>query len=185
MTFRADPTTSGEIAFRRLAAEDLAELFAWLSKPHVRKWYAPAPSSYAEVVARYGPRTEPGNAVRADVVLVDGAAVGYAQTYAVGAFPEYAAALECGAGVAAMDLFIGEEARIGRGLGPRVIRRYVEEVVFADPSVRACVAGPDPGHAASIRAFEKAGFRRWKVVHPPHAPSECTLRLDRAGADPA
>lgn len=180
MTFRDRPAADGEIAFRRLAADDLPALFAWLSKPHVRKWYAPAPSSYAEVVARYGPRAEAGNAVRADVVLVDGSPVGYAQTYAVGAFPEYAAAIECGGDVAAMDLFIGEEARIGRGLGPRVIRRYVEEVVFADPSVRACVAGPTEGNAASIRAFEKAGFRQWKVVHPPGSSIECTLRLDRA-----
>lgn len=181
----ADSRPAGQIAFRRLAEDDLPELFAWLSSPHVSKWYAPAPTSYAEVVARYGPRTEPGNAVRADVVLVDGVAVGYAQTYAVGAFPEYAQALACGPGIAAMDLFIGEAARIGRGLGPRVIRRYVEEVVFADPSVSACVAGPTEGHAASIRAFEKAGFRRWKVVHPPHSPIECTLRLDRAAAAPA
>lgn len=169
-----------DIAFRRLAPEDLAALFLWLSKPHVRKWYASPPTSYAEVVARYGPRVDEGNAVRAHVVLVDGVAIGYAQTYAVLDFPSYARQLGCGDGVAAMDLLLGEETMIGRGLGARVIRRFVEDVVFADPAVEACVAGPPEGHGAGIRAFEKAGFRRWKVVHPEDAPIECILRLERS-----
>jgi RimJ/RimL family protein N-acetyltransferase len=35
-------------------------------------------------------------------------------------------------------------------------------VVFASPATIGCVAGPDVRNVASIRAFEKAGFRAVK-----------------------
>jgi ribosomal protein S18 acetylase RimI-like enzyme len=169
----------GAIAFRALGAGDLQQVFLWLGRPHVSKWYAPAPSSYAEVAAKYGPRTQPGNAVRAFVVTLDGADVGYIQTYPVDRFPEYAGELGCGPGTAGMDLFIADPWRMNHGLGSSVVRRFVDEVVFAEPDVAACIAGPSEGNAASIRAFEKAGFTRWKRVRAEGAEPECVLRRER------
>lgn len=175
----------GEIAFRPLAAADLQQVFLWLGRPHVSKWYAPAPSSFAEVLAKYGPRTEEGNAVRAFVATLDGADVGYIQTYPIDQFPEYAALLACGAGAAGVDLFIADPWRMDHGLGSAVVRRFVEEVVFARGDVGLCIAGPGEGNAAAIRAFEKAGFTRWKRVKGEGAEPECVLRRERvAGACP-
>ena len=172
-----------EIAFRPLAPGDLQQVFLWLGRPHVSKWYAPAPSSFAEVVAKYGPRTAAGNTVRAFVVTLDGADVGYIQTYAVDQFPEYAAELGCGAGAAGMDLFIADPWRMNHGLGSSVVRRFVDDVVFAQGGASLCVAGPSEGNAASIRAFEKAGFTRWKVVKAGGAEPECVLRRVRAAPE--
>jgi aminoglycoside 6'-N-acetyltransferase len=169
----------GEIAFRALAAADLPQVFLWLGRAHVSKWYAPAPSSYAEVAAKYGPRTEEGNAVRAFVVTLDGADVGYIQTYAIGMFAEYAAQLGGGEGAAGMDLFIADPWRMNRGLGACVVRRFVDGVVFAQSGVDTCLAGPSEGNAAAIRAFEKAGFARWKVVKMASGDPECVLRRER------
>jgi RimJ/RimL family protein N-acetyltransferase len=172
------------IAFRALHIDDMLQLFLWLLRPHVCKWYAPAPSSFVEVMAKYGPRTAPGNVVRAYIIEVDGAPAGYIQTYAVRDFPDYAAALECGDGVAAVDLFLGEEAMLHHGLGASVVERFVDDVVFAQPGVRACVADPAEGNTASIRAFEKAGFTRWKALRPADGEPGCVLRKDRAGDTP-
>ena len=173
----------GAIAFRPLGAGDLQQVFLWLGRPHVCKWYAPAPSSFAEVVAKYGPRTEPGNPVRAFVVTLGGNDVGYIQTYAIDQFPEYAAQVGCGAGAAGVDLFIADPWRMNHGLGSSVVRRFVDEVVFAQDGIDTCLAGPSEGNAASIRAFEKAGFARWKVVRTGAAEPECVMRRDRASFD--
>jgi ribosomal protein S18 acetylase RimI-like enzyme len=135
------------------------------------------------VAAKYGPRTEAGNTVRAFVVTLDGADVGYIQTYPVDQFPEYAAELGCGAGAAGMDLFIADQWRMNHGLGSCVVRRFVEDVVFAQGAC-LCVAGPSEGNAASIRAFEKAGFTRWKRVHMDGAEPECVMRRERAAPGP-
>jgi aminoglycoside 6'-N-acetyltransferase len=167
------------IAFRRLAADDLQQLFLWLLQPHVVRGYAPTPSSFMEVVAKYGPRTQDDNVVKAYVFSVDGREAGYIQAYDLAHFPDYAAQIGSGAGVAGLDLFIGEEKLIGWGLGSRVLRQFVDEVVFAAEGIGACVASPTEGNLASIRAFEKAGFARWKIVKPPEGESECVMRRER------
>ena len=172
-----------EIAFRRLEQDDLPLLYDWLGRPHVRKWYAAPPGSYAEVVAKYEPRVGEGNAVKAFVFTVGGVAAGYIQAYAIEDFPEYEAALGAAKGTLGIDLFIGAELETRRGLGPRVVRRFVDEIVFGAYGALACIAGPAEGDRASIRALEKAGFTHWKTVANERGEREHVMRLerDRAG----
>ncbi len=174
---------SAALEFRRLAEADLPALFMWLGRPHVAKWYGSAPTSFAEVVARYESRTLSDHPVSAYIFTRDGVDAGYVQCYPVALFPEYAAALGAETGVAGMDVLIGEPALVGRGIGPEVIRAFARDIVFADARVTACVAGPEEGDAAGIRAFEKAGFRRWKVVKSEAGRTECVMRRERADRD--
>ena len=169
------------IAFRPLAEADFALLYTWLGRPHVKRWYAPEPRSYMELVARYRPRTEEQSPVRAFIIQVDDADAGYIQKYPLAPFPDYRRklSLEGEPGVMCMDLFIGDEWRTGHGLGSFVIRRFFVDVVLADPGVTACIAGPHEGNAQSIQAFERAGFRRWKAVENDDGERECVLRRDR------
>ena len=167
------------ISFRALSIDDMQSMFLWLLRPHIAKWYARAPASFSEVVAKYGPRTQEGSPVHAFVIDVDGRDVGYIQTYSLDLFPEYAARLGAEPGVMGLDLFIGDELLLGWGLGSRAVRRFVEQNVFSRDGVPACVAGPVEGNAASIRAFEKAGFRRWKVVENERGERECVMRRER------
>ncbi len=169
-----------EISFRPLCIDDMQSLFLWLLRPHVAKWYATAPTSFTEVIVKYGPRTLPESPVRAFVLVVDGTDVGYIQAYPLELFAEYAAALEAEPGVASMDLLIGEEMFLGWGLGARAIRHFVDQVVFAQPGVSACVAGPVAGNVASIRAFEKAGFRAWKTATNDRGETEQVMRRERS-----
>jgi RimJ/RimL family protein N-acetyltransferase len=168
-----------EIAFRRFAVEDMQQLYLWLARPHVAKWYSPSPSSFAEMVAKYAPRTEEGSVVESFIVRVDGADCGYIQTYPVAAFDDYARAVQCGDGAAAVDLFIADAWRMGRGLGTSLLRQFVDEIVFGTNHASECVASPVEGNLASIRAFEKAGFSRWKVIHMEGTEPECVMRRAR------
>lgn len=169
------------VEFRRLVPDDLPLLFTWVGRPHVHRWYSPPPGSYMELVAKYGPRTEPGSAVDAFVIRVDGADAGYIQKYPLDRFPEYARLLgvDDASGIVGMDLFIGDEWRCGRGLGPLVIGRFFRELVLAEPRAHTCVADPQEGNAASIRAFEKAGFHRWKIAANERGERQCIMRRDR------
>lgn len=168
-----------EIAFRPLGIDDMQSLFLWLLKPHVSKWYARAPGSFMEVVAKYGPRTQPGNPVHAYIIVADGKDVGYIQDYPLDHFGDYSGRVGAEPGVQGVDLFIGEEMSLGWGLGARAIRRFVDQHVFGESPAQACIGGPQEGNRAAIRAFERAGFVRWKTVENEHGELECVMRRER------
>jgi RimJ/RimL family protein N-acetyltransferase len=168
--------TSELIAFRRLAPDDIPRLVAWSRQAHVRQWYS-LDLSPEEMRAKYGPRARDDSPVRAWIILVDGREAGYLQSYALASFPDYQAKIGEGR-LAGLDLFIGEPDLVNRGLGPRIIRRFVDEQVFARGEFDGCVAGPNPANRASIRAFHKAGFRSWKRIRT-DVEEEQVVRIDR------
>ena len=64
--------------------------------------------------------------------------------------------------------------------GGEFIHRFVDELVFAAPTTIACLADPDVRNVASIRAFEKAGFRVVKkFVDPEDGEMHALARRDR------
>lgn len=164
-----------KIALRRLAVADFQSLYLWLSRPHVVKWYANAPRTFPEMLAKYGPRTEETCPVRAFMVSVDGTDCAYIQAYRIDAFPDYGGGIECARDAEGIDLFIGDPWRLGFGLGTRIVRLFVEQEVFGR-GASECFADPAEGNDACIRALEKAGFSRWKHVHPEAGEPQLVMR---------
>ena len=168
-----------EIAFRLLGRDDLGLMHEWLQREHVRRWWDEH-ESYEDVARHYLPAIEGRRPVDLYLILLDGRPVGFIQAYLVADHPEFAALIGLGAGVAGLDLFIGEEELIGKGLGSGVLRAFVHDVVFAEPATTACIADPDVRNVASIRAFEKAGFRRvGEFFDPQDGQLHALVRLDR------
>jgi len=155
------------IAFRPLRRDDFPLLARWLNTPHVREWWRDDPRTLAEVEAEYAPRVDGRSATSCYIMLHEGRPVGYIQAYRIADEPEYAAALGVEEGAAGVDLFIGEEAYVHRGLGPRLLRAFLREVVFRMPGVTCCAIGPAASNAIAIRAYEKAGFRHIGTVAVP------------------
>jgi aminoglycoside 6'-N-acetyltransferase len=169
----------GEIAFRTLGRDDLGLMYEWLRREHVRRWWDEH-ESYEDVARHYLPAIEGRKPTDLYLILLDGRPVGFIQTYLVAGYPDFAALVGLGAGVAGVDLFIGEEELTGAGLGTDVLRAFVREVVFAEPGTTACIADPDVRNAGSIRAFEKAGFRRvGEFFDPEDGQLHAVVRLDR------
>jgi aminoglycoside 6'-N-acetyltransferase len=68
-------------------------------------------------------------------------------------------------GTRGIDQFIGEGDMIARGHGSAFIRAFVDEQ-FRNGLPRI-VTDPDPLNARAIRAYEKAGFARDRMVETP------------------
>ena len=147
------------VGFRPLRQADLRLMFEWLRREHVRRWWDDH-ETYDDVVEHYLPSLEGRKPTDLYLILLDERPVGFIQTYLVADHPEYAELVGVGAGVSGVDLFIADEELTGKGLGPEVLRQFVNDVVFAEPATIVCIADPDLRNTASIRAFEKAGFRR-------------------------
>lgn len=170
-----------------MVADDLRLLHEWTQRPHAVRWYGDH-GSYDDVVSHYSPALEGRDPTDHYIIVADGAPVGMVQTYVVADYPDYAELI----GVtdretAGVDIIIGEEELTGKGLGTEVLRRFVDEIVFARFETTRCVADPDVSNVASVRAFEKAGFHAVKefVEDPGDGQVHALVQRDRYGAQSA
>ena len=58
-----------------------------------------------------------------------------------------------------LDMFVGKPDLLHRGLGPRLLLQFLNDVVFSNSAVVQCFADPVRRNTAAVRAFAKAGFR--------------------------
>jgi len=154
------------IAFRLITREDVPLVHEWHQRPHVKRWWT-ARDTLEETEEHYVPTIDGREPTDHYLALLDGEPFGMIQTYLVSDYPDYAALIGEGEGTAGVDLYIADESLTGRGLGTELLRRFVEEIVFAHPETTAATADPDKRNIASIRAFEKAGFRIVREFHDP------------------
>ncbi len=141
------------VTFRPLARGDLATLIGWMHAPHAARWF-PEDLDLAAAERKYGPRIDGTSPVRVHVALAGGRAFGFAQHYQ----------LRDGQDVG-IDYLIGDAGLTGHGFGPQLIWAYLEQVVFpAWPAARQVAASPEMANRRSVRALEKAGFTRRRMI---------------------
>lgn len=140
----------------------------------MRRWWRDS-RTLEGTIAHYLPSIRGEEPTDHYAIVIDGCDVGMIETYLVADHSEWDAIVEQGEGVAGVDLLIGEEELVGRGLGSRVLGLFVRERVRA-PVVVATV---DEENRRSWRAFEKAGFRHVRDVEEDGRPHRL-LRLSLA-----
>ena len=171
--------SEADVGFRPLGAGDLALLYDWLGREHVRRWWG-EPGGYDEAIAEYLAAIEGRDPTDLYAIVAAGESVGLIQTYLLADYPEYAVLIDAGDETAGLDVFLAEASLTGSGLGTHVIRTFVSEVVFARTETRSCLADPDVRNLASIRAFEKAGFTAVTTfVDPEDDEVHAVMRLER------
>jgi aminoglycoside 6'-N-acetyltransferase len=159
------------IEFRPLAEDDLSLIEEWLRREHVARWWR---DDIAESLAEYRAAIEGREPTDHYLIVVDRRPIGMIQIYLASDYPEWEAIVQVGAGVAGIDILIGDEELIGQGLGPEILATFAREVATA-PSLIATV---EEENRRSWRAFEKAGFRYVRNVDEDDLPSRL-MRLDR------
>ena len=81
--------------------------------------------------------------------------------------PHFSALFEEPERAAGIDLFLGDRIYAHRGLGPRIISQFLDEVVFARPETSVCMIDPAQNNFAAIRAYEKVGFHYIRTIQAP------------------
>jgi len=153
--------------FRPMTSADLPLVRRWLAEPHVAQWWGDPAEQYALVS---GDLDEP--AMDQFIVSAIGHAFGYLQCYdptawnsGFGTHPE---------GTRGIDQFIGEPDMVDRGHGSALIRTFIDRLLaFGAPRI---VTDPDPANARAIRAYEKAGFEKVRMVDTPDGPALLMVR---------
>jgi aminoglycoside 6'-N-acetyltransferase len=153
--------------FRPMVTADLPMLKRWLQMPHVSAWWHD-PAEQFELVS--GDLDHPDMAQF--IVSAEGRPFGYLQCYNLSAWDTGFGPQP--PGTRGLDQFIGESDMIDRGHGSAFIRAFAERLL-ANGTPRI-VIDPDPSNARAIRAYEKAGFQRGRIVDTPDGAAVLMVR---------
>jgi aminoglycoside 6'-N-acetyltransferase len=154
--------------FQPMSAGDLPLVRRWLMTPHVRQWWGDGNEQFTLVAGDLGEK-----AMEQFIVNLDGRALAYLQCYDPTHWPHHGLG-DHPAGTRGIDQFIGDADMVGCGHGSAFIRKFIEGLIAAGtPRV---LTDPDPANARAIRAYEKAGFVKDKLVDTPAGPALLMVR---------
>ncbi|MBU1492597.1 MAG: GNAT family N-acetyltransferase [Actinomycetota bacterium] len=139
---------------------DLPRVVEWRSRPEVHEWYGGRPVTAEEIRAKHLDNTDP---VTRSIVHLDGEPIGFLQFYeyidewkpAIGLRPDEEAW--------GLDLYLGEPHLHGQGIGTRLVRGVAERLASEHGATRVTI-DPHVGNTAAIRCYEKAGFRKVRLM---------------------
>ena len=144
--------------FRPMTAAHLPLVLRWLQQPQVMEWWGDTREQFELVSGDLEVDT-----MDQFIVTIADHPFGYIQCYDLtdwnsgfGTHP---------AGTRGIDQFIGEPDMIDRGHGSAFIRAFADSKL--DSGTPRMVTDPDPANARAIRAYEKAGFAKVRLVDTP------------------
>lgn len=162
---------SKNISFRKLRLDDLSLMYLWLNKSHVHQWYdKDKENTLEEIKKRYGPKIKGEKPTDCFLVLYESKPIGYIQSYKVNDWPEFGNYVGYDDQTASVDLFIGDDSFLGKGLGSLMLKKFLKEILFAKSEIITCIIGPEPKNARAIKSYEKAGFKYIKTVQVGNEP---------------
>ncbi|MQA14766.1 MAG: GNAT family N-acetyltransferase [Pseudonocardiaceae bacterium] len=157
---------------------DTDALHTWMNDPEVaRFWEMPWPR---DPIAGYLCRQRDSAHSTPYVGFLDGVAMSYWELYRADLDP-LARHYPARHGDAGVHLLLGPPGYRGRGLGVGMLRAVSSWQLDIDPAATRVVAEPDVRNARSIRAFERAGFRRSAEIDLPDKHAALMIR-DREGS---
>jgi RimJ/RimL family protein N-acetyltransferase len=158
---------AGKITFTRLREADLPLMHKWLNTPHVSEWWSLDGNhlpSLEEIGRKYPPRIKGDEPVDCYLIYYDDKPIGMIQLYRLDDFPVEKAMFGLEGKCTGVDLFIGDEEHVHKGLGSTIIGKFIKEIVFIENDVDCCIIDPDPKNEIAIKAYKKAGFKYLKTV---------------------
>lgn len=142
------------IEFLPLRDEHIPFLRQWLKEPHVAEFWQETENE--EEFRQKFLNKLPDRGVSPFVIALNSKPIGYIQYYEArkvggGWWPD------AHDGTFGIDQFIGDSTLVGRGLGTKIIKQFVDDL-FRQPNITEVITDPDPKNKRAIRAYEKAGF---------------------------
>lgn len=160
--------SEGNLAIRRIRddAADFELMARWLNEAHVREmWHDRERVSIDDVIAKYRPRTDASSPTTSCFIEIDARAVGYIQFYRWSDYAAEAAAITAPNDHRSwgLDVFVGERDLVGTGVGSRAIGLLLRHL-FEERSATTVALVTQVTNAGAIRAYERCGFRKVRVV---------------------
>lgn len=147
------------IVLKPVGPEHYALLREWLEKPHVQEWWGDP----EEELGFIKDMVEGRDTTRPFILEFEGRDIGYMQYWFVAdnrspaLVAEHPWLTELPADAVGVDITIGEEKLVSRGIGSAAVTAMIS--LLRSLGHETIIIDPDPANKRAIRAYEKAGFR--------------------------
>lgn len=154
-----------KISFKPLSRQDFVLLLKWLQKPHVKKWWDKAIDynidliieKYSSYIKAYKQINGQKKAISAFIIYADKQPIGYIHYYSAHDFLQDDYELNhLPQSLAAIDLYIGDEAYLGKGIGQKVLTCFLQAHVFV--KFNYALLDPDSSNITAIKTYKNSGF---------------------------
>lgn len=154
-------------------AGDLEAVHGWMNDPEVARFWEMAQP--AERIGAYLREQVASSHSTPYIGCFDGVPMSYWELYRADLDPlaEHYTARHRDEGV---HLLLGPSEVRGRGLGARLLRAVSDWQLAAQPYAERVVAEPDIRNVRSLRAFERAGFRKARELDLPDKRAALMIR---------
>jgi len=159
-----------KLTFKQLALSDIPLMYKWFNQPHVQEFYSLRQWTEEEVLEKLKPYIVGERPVIGFIVLMGEEPIGYVQQYKIS--EQYEAndyswldqnlSQKIVNNAAGMDLFIGDERLMGKGIGSEIIKAFIEGKMWSQ--FQYCVVDPDVRNIPAIKCYEKLNFQHHAVI---------------------
>lgn len=153
-----------KLTFEPLNQTHFGKVHEWFNKLHVQAFYSLRPWTLEEVYKKLMPYLQGEKQIKCFIIYQGTHPFGYIQSYPIKENPWENQDLpeKIIKEAAGIDLFIGEEDYLGKGLGSEIISQFLEKHIW--PFFRYCLADTDVRNKASLGLFYKCGFIEHKKI---------------------
>ncbi len=145
--------------FKPLIKNQLPLLFEWLSLPHISAWWRE--SKDYEVFAKKYKNSIAIDDVSPYLIYHDDKSIGYISWYNAAMCPIRTEKFPDP--TYGIDLFIADTDYVGKGYGSKIIKQFIDEIIMP-MKPKNIIVDPEITNERSIHVFEKAGFKKTKIV---------------------
>lgn len=153
-----------EIDIKKLSIIHFDKICEWFNKPHVQEFYSLRSWTMDEVTQKLIPYLESTSKVHAYICCISEKPIGYIQYYKLKNynFPDQGFPEDVVTKTAGIDLFIGEEEYLGKGIADCVLELFLQTYIW--PRFQYCIVDPDIRNKRSIHFFTKHRFTCHKTI---------------------
>ncbi len=166
------------VAFVLLEESHIPLMERWLNSGEAFRWYGGRLRTEEELRRKYLVE-KPRTGTHCFIIEYGGRPIGYLQYFRIADYPDYYSLLCAEPHDYCLDLFIGRDDCIGRGIGTQVVRAALDRLIFTRPDAGRCLLGPSPENKRAIRCYEKCGFRHMRTVTSDSGEVEYVMAVEK------
>lgn len=152
------------LIFKTFSDEHIPLLQHWLNSDHIKPFWQET-DDVKKLRTKFLDEL-PARGVFAFAIVKDHQPIGYIQYYDAKKVGDGWWESES-TGTFGIDLMIGSVEHHGQGLGPIIIKEFINFVRKRESSLKSIIIDPDPKNHRAVYAFEKAGFVKESEIKTP------------------